>query len=95
VIHIKHASFQLYHCAFPQRYLRALYENGKPDEEDHVLLNRTKFYNFAEAEERGEWFDVFVAMIQYLVSGESKARFLNRHHRANLLNKVLRLMGPN
>ena len=72
-----------------------LYENGKPDDEDHVFLNRTKFYNFAEPEERGEWFDVFVALIQYLVSGESKAGFLNRHHPANLLNKVLNLLGQN
>jgi len=93
VIYIKHASFQLYHCAFPQRYLRALYENGKPD--DEIVLNRTKFYNFAEPEERGEWFDVFVALIQYLVSGESKAGFLNKHHPANLLNKVLRLWVQN
>ena len=89
MIYIKHASFQLYHCTFPQRYLRALYENGKPDDEDQVILNRTKFYNFAEPEERGEWFDVFVALILYLVSGESKAGFLNKYHPANLLNKVL------
>jgi len=88
VIYIKHASFQLYHCTFPQKYLHALYENGKPDNEDQVVLNRTKFYNFAESEERGEWFDVFVALIRYLVSGESKAGFLNKHHPANLLNKV-------
>ena len=72
-----------------------LYENGKPDDEDHVFLNRTKFYNFAEPEERGEWFGVFVALIQYLVSGESKAGFLNKHHPANLLNKVLNLPGQN
>jgi len=95
VIYIKHASFQLYHCTFPRRYLRALYEKGKPDDEDHVVLNRTKFYNFAELEERGEWFDVFVALIQYLVSGESNAGFLNRHHPANLLNKVLGLRVKN
>jgi len=95
VIYIKHASFQLYHCTFSQRYLRSLYENGKPDDEDHVFLNRTKFYNFAEPEERGEWFDIFVALIQYLVSGESKAGFLNKHHPANLLNRVLRLLVQN
>ena len=38
---------------------------------------RTREYDFANAEERVEWFDIFVALVQYLLSGESKVGYLN------------------
>jgi hypothetical protein len=31
----------------------------------------------------GKWFDVFVALIQYLLSGESKVGLLNNSHSRN------------
>jgi hypothetical protein len=52
------------------------------------VLNRTKTYDFCKVDERGEWFDVFVALIQYLLSGESKVGFLNMSHPRNLIHKV-------
>ena len=52
------------------------------------MLDRTKMYDFCNVEERGEWFDVFVALIQYLLSGESKVGFLNKSHPRNLIHKV-------
>jgi hypothetical protein len=53
-----------------------------------VTLNRTKAYDFANVEERGEWFDVFVALIQYLLSGESKVGYLNNLRSENPIHKV-------
>jgi hypothetical protein len=70
VIYIRHASFQLYHCEFPRQYLKELYHDGVPTSVG-VMLNRTRTYDFCDVKERGEWFDVFVALIQYLLSGES------------------------
>ena len=52
------------------------------------MLNRTKAYDFCNVDERGEWFDVFVALIKYLLSGESKVGFLNNSHPRNLIHKV-------
>ena len=87
VIYIRHASFQLYHCRFPKQYLHELYHDGVPTSEG-VTLNRTKPYDFCDVQERGEWFDVVVALIQYLLSGESKVGFLNNQHPRNLIHKV-------
>jgi hypothetical protein len=55
---------------------------------EEVILNRTKAYDFCNVEERGEWLDVFVALMQYLLSGESKVGFLNNQHPWNLIHKV-------
>jgi hypothetical protein len=67
--------------------LRELYADGKPSLEG-VRLNCTKPFNFLEADERGEWFDIFVELIQYLLSGESKVGFLNKNQPWNLIHKV-------
>lgn len=88
MIYIRHTSFQLYHCQFPQNYLQELYNNGESASTDDVTLNRTKPYDFCKVDERGEWFDIFVALIQYLLSGESKVGFLNNQHKRNLIHKV-------
>jgi hypothetical protein len=63
-----------------------MYRAGEPS--SGVVLNRTKTYDFCEVYERGQWFDVFVALIQYLLSGESKVGFLNGEHPWNLIHKV-------
>jgi hypothetical protein len=63
-----------------------MYLVGEPS--SGVVLHRTKTYDFCEVHERGEWFDVFVALIQYLLSGESKVGFLNNEHPWNLIHKV-------
>jgi hypothetical protein len=44
-------------------------------------------FDFARVEERGGWFDVFVGLVGYLVSGESRVGFLNRGHPVNLIDK--------
>jgi hypothetical protein len=87
VIYIRHASFQLYHCRFPQQYLKEMYHAGEPS--SGVVLNHTRTYDFCEVHERGQWFDVFVALLQYLLSGESKVGFLNNEHPWNLIHKVI------
>lgn len=91
MIYIRHASFQLYHCEFPQKYLKELYHEGVPALGD-VFLNRTRPYDFCDVADRGDWFDIFVALVQYLLSGESKVGFLNNHPR-NLIHKVLQLLS--
>ena len=50
-------------------YLKEIYANGIPSNTEKVTLNRTKWFDFRKEDERGKWFDVFVALIQYLRSG--------------------------
>jgi hypothetical protein len=89
VIYVQHTSFRLYHCVFPRHYLHELYHDGEPSAlSDAVILNRTEAYDFCKVNERGQWFDIFVALIQYLLSGESKVGFLNNSHPRNLIHKV-------
>jgi len=52
VIYVRHASFQSYHCRFPQKYLRELYHNGTPTSEG-VIPNRTRPYDFCDVLDRG------------------------------------------
>lgn len=89
VIYIQHTTFQLYHCYFPRAYLHELYHHGEPTTSDGVVLNKSKEYDFRNVDERGEWFDVFVALIRYLLSGESKVGYLNNSHPRNLIHKVV------
>jgi hypothetical protein len=91
VIYIQHTSFRLYHCHFPAAYLHDVYSNGEPGVDSHgVTLTKTKAYNLVDIDERGEWFDIFVALIQYLLSGESKVGYLNNISPGNwnLIHKV-------
>ena len=39
-------------------------------------------------DDRGEWFDVFVTLIQYLLSGESKVGYLDNSRTNNPIHKV-------
>lgn len=90
VIYIHHTTFQLYHCQFPREYLHDLYHHGEPTASDKgVVLNKSQRYDFGKVDERGGWFDVFVALVQYLLSGESKVGYLNNEHPRNLIHKVL------
>lgn len=82
----RHTSFQLYHCILPASYLKVVYETGIADAP--VTLNRTPLYNFADVNQRSEWFDIFTALLQYLFSGESKVGYLNSSHPTNALNWV-------
>ena len=79
MIHVRDASFQLYHCQFPQKYLQELYHDGTLMS-GGVILSRTRPYDFCDVPDRGEWFDIFVALVHYLRSGESKVGFLNNNH---------------
>jgi hypothetical protein len=90
IIYITHTSFQLYYCYFPKQYLHELYHNGEPSpDSEGVILSRTRAYDFSKSEERGEWFDVFVALLQYLLSGESKVGYLNNSRENNPIHKVI------
>ena len=80
MIYIQHTSFRLYHCHFPQSYLSSLYHTGQPSPSAHdegVDLCHTREYDFADPQQRAEWFDIFVALVQYLLSGRSKVGYLN------------------
>lgn len=48
-----------------------------PSETGGVTLLRTREYDFADSSERAGWFDIFVALVRYLLSGESKVGYLN------------------
>jgi hypothetical protein len=76
----------LYHCVFPREYLRQVRDKGFAD--IPVTLNRTKTYDFADVYQRGAWFDLFVALLQYLKSGEAKVGYLNQLHPKNALHRV-------
>jgi len=69
--------------------LHELYHDGEPDPtSEGVTLKRTKSYNFSDIGERGKWLEVFVALIQYLLSGESKVGYLNNSRQENRIHKV-------
>ena len=81
-----HTSFQLYHSKFPKHYLQDIYEKGFSNTK--VKLKCTALYDFCEPEERGQWCDIFVALVEYLRSGESKVQWLSKSHPRNLIHKV-------
>jgi hypothetical protein len=74
--------------------LKDLYHKGKVEEGSGVILDRSKAYDFGDVRERGEWLEVFVALIQYLLSGESQVGFLNNSHPWNLIHKVHTFKSP-
>lgn len=80
-----HTRFQLYHCKFPREYLIQLRDTGIAT--TGVTLNRTKMFDFANLDHRAEWFDLFIALMQYLKSGEAKVGYLNRLHPKNALHR--------
>jgi hypothetical protein len=67
-------------------YLKKIREKGLA--ETSVTLNRTRLFDFANLEDRAEWVDLFVALIQYLISGEAKIGYLNSRHPRNALHRV-------
>jgi hypothetical protein len=81
-----HSQFQLYHCSLPKDYLKKIREKGLAD--SYVTLNRTKLFEFGNLKDRAEWVDLFLALMQYLISGEAKVGYLNRHHPRNPLHRV-------
>src|SRR5271170_3716541 len=83
---IFHTSFQLYHCKFPMHYLKDIYDTGLSNTK--VELKCTPMYDFCEPEKRGQWCDIFVALVEYLRSGESKVQWLSKSHPRNLIHKV-------
>jgi hypothetical protein len=83
---ISHTSFQLYHCKLPRRYLESIHDTGNV-EEGQVILSCTRSYDFQDPRQRGEWFDIVVALIEYLRSGESKVGFLNNSVERNMIHK--------
>jgi len=67
---------------------------GEPNAiSEEVILNQSKAYDFCKVNEMGEWFDIFVRLIQIsiLMSGESKVGFLSNSLPWNLIHKVFLL----
>jgi len=56
-----------------------------------VELHCTPMYDFCDPEQRGQWIDIFVALVEYLRSGESKVQWLSASHPKNLIHKVFDL----
>ena len=52
-----------------------------------VTLRSTRLYDFCDVQDRGEWLDILVALIEYLRSGESKVGYLNKSLVRNMLHK--------
>jgi hypothetical protein len=75
---ILHTSFQLYHCKFPKNYLQDIYDTGFSNTK--VNLECTPMYDLRDPEERGQWCDIFVALVECLRSGESKVQWLSESH---------------
>jgi len=86
VILVKHTSFQLYHCSFDKDYLRDIHDKGQVSK--GVILCASPSYDFRNQTARGEWLDIFVALIQFLKSGESKVGNLNNVLPNNMIHKV-------
>lgn len=87
VVFIKHTSFQLYHCIFSKEYLRSIHDTGEVEDVE-ITLSSTRLYDFCEPVDRGEWLEIFVALIEYLRSGQSKVGFLNNRIEGNMIHKV-------
>jgi hypothetical protein len=78
----------LYHAKFSTAYLKSVHDKGAPqNEEEKVTLRSTPPYDFCKPEARAKWLQIFVALIEYLRSGESKVGFLNKSLQPNYLHK--------
>ena len=53
-----------------------------------MILSASPLYDFVDPAQRGEWLDVFIALIEFLRSGESRVGFLNRALTRNMIHKV-------
>lgn len=56
-----------------------------------MTLKVTPPYDFCNLERRGDWFDIVVALVQYLQSGESRVGFLNNIAPKNMLHKDIEM----
>lgn len=45
-------------------------------------------------EDRAEWYDIFVALVQYLLSGESDVGYLNNKGRTGRVNRIHKRPSP-
>ena len=52
-------------------------------------LCATRLYDFCDPKERGEWLDIFIALIEYLRSGESHVGYLNARVEKNMIHKEI------
>jgi hypothetical protein len=85
VIFFTHTSFRLYHAFLPQTYLQSLHDTGSVHQ--GIRLSASKLYDVCNPDERGQWLDVLIAMVEYLRSGESKVGYLNNSVENNMLHK--------
>jgi len=70
-------------------YLVEIHDIGEIISDQSLTLQITQRYDFCDPEQRGLWIDIFVALVEYLRSGESKVQFLSASHPRNLIHKVL------
>ena len=64
-----------------------VHDNGLVNTEHPVTLKVTPRYDFCNREKRKEWFDIVIALFQYLQSGDSRVGFLNNNAPKNMLHK--------
>lgn len=84
-IFITHTSFRLYYAFFPQTYLQSLHDTGSVHQ--GIQLSASKLYDICDPDQRCQWLDVLIAMVEYLRSGESKVGHLNNSVEKNMLHK--------
>ena len=85
--HLQYLSPMRPSSKFPKDHLKEIYDSGFSNIK--ISLQCTPMYDFCEPEERGQWCDIFVPLVGYLLSGESKAQWLIKSHPRNLILKVL------
>jgi hypothetical protein len=83
--------FQLYHCSFSADYLRQVDVKGEVNGEG-VTLGCSPLYDLCNPEQRGIWLDTFIALLEFLRSGESKVGYLNKSMKNNPIHQVLFLL---
>ena len=53
-----------------------------------MTLKSTKLYDFCVPDQRAEWLDILIALIEYIRSGESRIGFVNKAMANNMLHKM-------
>jgi hypothetical protein len=52
-----------------------------------VIMSSTPLYDFCDPEQRVQWLDIVIALMEYLRSGNSRVGFLNKDVVKNMLHK--------
>jgi hypothetical protein len=75
-VHGYHSEMRLYHCRFPDGYLREVYYDGRP--KSSLVIERTAAFEMLDPTQRVAFFDVMVALIRKVIAGEVKTGYMDR-----------------